>query len=173
MSRWSSRWRRLRSVVVARPEARSGAGARVPITDCPTPLARPPRHPIVCFRTPAARLSSGSDRAACHPRDRRAGRLRARLGGDSVIDPLLQPPDSFYCERGRDASTAWVRPVGELDLDTAPLLEEALTAARAQGGARLVLDLRRLTFMDSTGLRLVIRWDTAAREEGFEFAIVP
>jgi len=90
-----------------------------------------------------------------------------------VIDFLPQPPDSFYCERGRDASTAWVRPVGELDLDTAPLLEEALTAARAQGGARLVLDLRRLTFMDSTGLRLVIRWDTAAREEGFEFAIVP
>ena len=27
--------------------------------------------------------------------------------------------------------------------------------------------------MDSTGLRLVIRWDTAAREDGFEFAIVP
>jgi anti-sigma B factor antagonist len=36
-----------------------------------------------------------------------------------------------------------------------------------------VLDMRALTFMDSTGLRLVIRWDTAAREEGFEFAIVP
>ena len=30
-----------------------------------------------------------------------------------------------------------------------------------------------LTFMDSTGLRLVIRWDTDAREDGFEFAIVP
>jgi anti-anti-sigma factor len=37
----------------------------------------------------------------------------------------------------------------------------------------VVLDLRGLTFMDSTGLRLVIRWDTTAREEGFRFAIVP
>ena len=36
-----------------------------------------------------------------------------------------------------------------------------------------MLDLRDLTFMDSTGLRLVIRWDTAAREQGFRFAIVP
>ena len=27
--------------------------------------------------------------------------------------------------------------------------------------------------MDSTGLRLVIRWHTAASEDGFEFAIVP
>ena len=90
-----------------------------------------------------------------------------------MTDPQLQPPDSFYCERGRVGETAWVRPVGELDLDTVPLLEDALAAVRAQGGERLVLDLRRLTFMDSTGLRLVIRWDTAAREEGFEFAIVP
>jgi anti-sigma B factor antagonist len=90
-----------------------------------------------------------------------------------VTDPQFQPPDSFYCERGRDGETAWVRPVGELDLDTAPQLEDELAAARAQGGQRLVLDLRRLTFMDSTGLRLVIRWDAAAREEGFEFAIVP
>ena len=36
-----------------------------------------------------------------------------------------------------------------------------------------MLDLRGLTFMDSTGLRLVIRWDTAARDGGFRFAVVP
>jgi anti-anti-sigma regulatory factor len=27
--------------------------------------------------------------------------------------------------------------------------------------------------MDSTGLRLVIRWDTAARADGFRFGVVP
>ena len=89
-----------------------------------------------------------------------------------MTDPF-QPPDSFACERGRNGDTAWVRPIGELDLDTAPRLEDELAAVRAQGDPRLVLDLRRLTFMDSTGLRLVIRWHTAAREHGFEFAIVP
>jgi anti-sigma B factor antagonist len=63
--------------------------------------------------------------------------------------------------------------VGELDLDTAPRLDEAIVATREGGGSRLVLDLRQLTFMDSTGLRLVIRWDTAAKQDGFDFAIVP
>jgi anti-anti-sigma factor len=90
-----------------------------------------------------------------------------------VTDASFQPPDSFFCETGRDGATAWVRPVGELDLDTAPRLEDALAIVRAGDPARLVLDLRRLTFMDSTGLRLVIRWDGVAREEGFDFAIVP
>ena len=88
-------------------------------------------------------------------------------------DATFQPPEPFRCETGRDGETSWVRPVGELDLDTAPLLDQELAAARAAGAARLVLDLRALTFMDSTGLRLVIRWDTDAREQGFSFAIVP
>ena len=88
-------------------------------------------------------------------------------------DVPFPPPDSFRCETGRDGDTSWVRPIGELDLDTTPELDRELTAARAAGAGRIVLDLRGLAFMDSTGLRLVIRWDTAAREEGFEFAIVP
>jgi anti-anti-sigma factor len=88
-------------------------------------------------------------------------------------DVPFPPPDPFRCETGREGDRAWVRPIGELDLDTAPVLEEQLAALRAGGAEHLVLDMRGLTFMDSTGLRLVIRWDTAAREEGFEFAIVP
>lgn len=87
-------------------------------------------------------------------------------------DAPFQPPDSFRCETGRAGDTVWVRPVGELDLDTEPQLEESIAAMRELGAPRLVLDLRELTFMDSTGLRLVIRWDTRSREQGFEFAIV-
>lgn len=88
-------------------------------------------------------------------------------------DAAFQPPESFRCETGRSGDTDWVRPVGELDLDTEPRLEEKIAAVREQGAPRLVLDLRKLTFMDSTGLRLVIRWDSAAKEGGFEFAVVP
>jgi anti-anti-sigma factor len=53
------------------------------------------------------------------------------------------------------------------------MVEEQLAAVRTDGVEAVVLDMRGLTFMDSTGLRLVIRWDTAARADGFEFAIVP
>lgn len=84
-----------------------------------------------------------------------------------------EPPESFRCQSRRDGDTSWVRAIGELDLDTSPQLDVELSAARAGGATRIVLDMRALTFMDSTGLRLVIRWDTMAREEGFEFAIVP
>jgi anti-anti-sigma factor len=66
-----------------------------------------------------------------------------------------------------------VKPIGELDLETAPRLDQELRATRAAGAARVLLDLRELTFMDSTGLRLVIQWDRVAREQGFAFAIVP
>ena len=45
-------------------------------------------------------------------------------------DPSFQPPDSFRCETGRAAGTDWVRPVGELDLDTEPQLEQAIAAVR-------------------------------------------
>ena len=85
----------------------------------------------------------------------------------------FEPPEPFRCESGRDGAAAWVRPVGELDLDTAHDVEQQLAVLRADGCERLVLDLRGLRFMDSTGLRLVIRWDTTAKADGFEFAIVP
>jgi anti-sigma B factor antagonist len=90
-----------------------------------------------------------------------------------VTDVTFQAPEPFRCEIARDGDTVWVRPQGELDIDTAPELEQELATVRGNGSPRLVLDLRRLTFMDSTGLRLVLRWDAAARDEGFEFAIVP
>ncbi len=87
-------------------------------------------------------------------------------------DVPFQPPESFRCESRQDADRWWLQPAGELDLDTAPLLEQELATALEAGARSLVLDMRALTFMDSTGLRLVIRWDTAAKHDGFDFAIV-
>ena len=49
-------------------------------------------------------------------------------------------------------------PRGELDLATVPVLEAALVA---QAGP-VVLDLRGLTFVDATGLRLLIQAETPA-----------
>ncbi|HEV7774196.1 MAG TPA: STAS domain-containing protein [Conexibacter sp.] len=43
---------------------------------------------------------------------------------------------------------------------------------RSRGFATIVLDLRQLTFMDSTGLRLLLRLDAESRSDGFRFAIV-
>jgi anti-anti-sigma factor len=51
---------------------------------------------------------------------------------------------------------AGLRLEGELDLSSADLLVEALDPKLAAGG-RIVLDLSDLTFMDSTGLQVLIR----------------
>jgi anti-sigma B factor antagonist len=90
-----------------------------------------------------------------------------------VSDGRTPSPDLFSCDVGRDGGYDWVRPAGDLDLDTVHRVESALAGLREEGAGNLVLDLRGLTFMDSTGLRLVIRWHTAARQNGFRFAIVP
>lgn len=82
-------------------------------------------------------------------------------------------PELFTCEVVRNGGHDWVRPTGDLDLDTVHRVESALGTLREEGSGDLVLDLRGLTFMDSTGLRLVIRWHATARDEGFRFAIVP
>jgi anti-sigma B factor antagonist len=66
-----------------------------------------------------------------------------------------------------------VRPIGELDLATGPVLEARLRDLREAGFRRLVLDLGGLSFMDSTGIALVVRWDLDSRADGFDFALRP
>jgi anti-sigma B factor antagonist len=60
---------------------------------------------------------------------------------------------------------------GELDISTAPRLEEDLGRVEAEGPRLLILDLGKLDFMDSTGLRLLIAADSRAREAGRRFVI--
>jgi anti-sigma B factor antagonist len=61
---------------------------------------------------------------------------------------------------------------GELDISTAQRLEDDLRRIEAHGPELIVLDLQKLTFMDSTGLRLLITADARAREDGRQVAIV-
>jgi anti-anti-sigma factor len=61
---------------------------------------------------------------------------------------------------------------GELDISTAPRIEEALAAAEEKRPALIVLDLRELGFMDSTGLRTILGADTRARADGRRLVVV-
>lgn len=45
---------------------------------------------------------------------------------------------------------------GEIDVYTAPLLREALDRQIAAGRAQLVVDLEKVTFIDSTGLGVLV-----------------
>jgi anti-anti-sigma factor len=61
---------------------------------------------------------------------------------------------------------------GELDISTAPRLEDDLRRVEAGRPELIVLDLQQLMFMDSTGLRILISADARARQEGRRLVIV-
>ncbi len=79
---------------------------------------------------------------------------------------------SFDVEVVRNGGATRIAPSGELDIATNPVLEQAIAAATSEPGARLVLDLRELTFMDSTGLRTLAQTNARAANDGFTLAIV-
>jgi anti-anti-sigma factor len=82
---------------------------------------------------------------------------------------MTSPFDVTIEERG---DTAHVTLLGELDISTATRLEDDLRRVEAGGPSVLVLDLSRLDFMDSTGLRLLIGADARARKEGRRLVLI-
>jgi anti-sigma B factor antagonist len=73
----------------------------------------------------------------------------------STVPPLLKVDVADVDE------ACVIRIQGELDIATAPALESALLHALDSGAASIVLDLERVSFIDSMGLRVLV-W--AARE---------
>lgn len=65
----------------------------------------------------------------------------------------MQPFEIEIIERG-DALVLVV--LGEIDIATAPLLEQRLTEAEAGDAAQLIVDLDQVSFMDSTGLQVLV-----------------
>lgn len=61
---------------------------------------------------------------------------------------------------------------GELDLVSSPQLEEALRVLEEPDVELVVLDLRELEFMDSTGLHLLVRAHHTAEDTGRRLALI-
>jgi anti-sigma B factor antagonist len=61
---------------------------------------------------------------------------------------------------------------GELDVASSPALEEELERASESGAELLILDLRDLQFMDSTGLSVLVKAQRRAQSSGPRFGIV-
>jgi anti-sigma B factor antagonist len=80
---------------------------------------------------------------------------------------------SLEFETIKNGTVAVIVATGELDLSGAAVLEAEIErlAAEPELGT-VVLDMRGLEFMDSSGLRLVVLADMRAREAGRRFALV-
>lgn len=100
----------------------------------------------------------------------------------SSSDRARRAVERFGVEVEQRNHVTIVQPYGELDLATIETLRSALEAAvlqtlhTARDGmeipARLVLDLRGLSFLDSTGLHLLADLDRRATRDGFELTLL-
>ena len=94
----------------------------------------------------------------------------------SASQPQPTPPpeaEPFRCATSHEYESAHIRAIGELDLATAPILSEEIDALRSAGFRHMTLDLSRLDFIDSTGLRLILACDAEARQDGFTITLIP
>jgi anti-sigma B factor antagonist len=71
----------------------------------------------------------------------------------------------FRIEERHEHSSSRLTLTGELDLAAVPVLEARLEELGAERQP-VQLDLSELEFIDSTGLHLLVRWVTAAGENG-------
>ena len=65
-------------------------------------------------------------------------------------------PDAFSVRTETDGGTLLIVVGGELDLASCTALELELAAAEKSDATRIVLDLSELTFIDSTGVALLV-----------------
>jgi anti-anti-sigma factor len=71
-----------------------------------------------------------------------------------------------------DGPIPTVRLTGELDISSADEIERAIEEVERSTTGTLVIDLRELGFMDSTGLRLILSADARAHDRGSHLILV-
>ena len=83
---------------------------------------------------------------------------------------MTRPP-AFRVLTNESDSTVEIAIQGELDLATAPQLEAEFERVGALDGIEVVVvDLRELAFLDSTGLEAIVKFDARSRADGVELA---
>ena len=87
-------------------------------------------------------------------------------------NPVTGEFEPFRIDVEPSRDSVRVAPVGELDIATVEKLRAEIERLRESGFDNLVLDLRTVRFLDSTGLRLVLELDAAAKEASQELLII-
>ncbi len=76
------------------------------------------------------------------------------------------PPPALEIDVAHVDDACVIRTQGDLNFATAPALEDALLHALDSGTASIVLDLGRVSFIDSMGLRVLVWAANQSREDG-------
>lgn len=80
--------------------------------------------------------------------------------------------NEFSVERADDTTQVQLKLRGDLDLYSAPELDDVLVAVEGEKWPMIVLDMRELDFIDSMALRLVMRTQARAAQDGRRMVVV-
>src|SRR5215208_347992 len=83
-----------------------------------------------------------------------------------------QTDHRFTVDVAPDHDVVRVCPAGEVDLATVGDIRERIDEMIARGFTRITLDLRGVTFLDSTGVRLVLELSAASSADGWGLAVI-
>ncbi|MGH2918440.1 MAG: STAS domain-containing protein [Solirubrobacteraceae bacterium] len=83
-----------------------------------------------------------------------------------------QPVQPFSISVAPGDHEAVVTSTGELDLVSAPLLQREVQLLLRAGFDHVVLDLRHIEFMDSTGLQVLLSLRNSAQRDGQRLILV-
>ena len=97
------------------------------------------------------------------------GHVPRCLGGP-VQQSTLTP--EFCCDVRPDRDRVVVRVAGELDMAVAPSVAAAVDELLEAGFARVVVDLRDLSFLDSAGVHMLVSAHHAAAQRTCELSLV-
>lgn len=81
-------------------------------------------------------------------------------------------PSLFEIQTEWDGEAVRIATKGELDLATSPQLEQEMRAILARGAQQVTIDLSGLTFVDSSGLRVLIMLHERSKEDGWALALL-
>jgi anti-anti-sigma factor len=84
---------------------------------------------------------------------------------------MVRPP-SFEIHSTLEVDAARILVVGELDIATVPRLEKEARAMLARHARELIIDMSQLTFIDSSGLRLLIALNDEASAAGWTLGLI-
>lgn len=81
-------------------------------------------------------------------------------------------PWIFSCRVAHEPGRVTLCPAGELDVMGAAEVRRALLSLQPARGDTVVIDLRELSFMDSTGVRLILQTMDVAERHGASLLLI-
>jgi anti-sigma B factor antagonist len=88
------------------------------------------------------------------------------------MDPSVNPPPRFDVTVDPDRTVVRVAPEGELDVASRAVLDARLQELWEAGWSNVVVDLRGLTFMDSSGVHLLVDHHGRASAAGARLSFI-